>query len=75
MNRGGSWKPSLFAGLATTPVPDSARRLGGFVQVGMPLMIFGAKSGLSLSAFLSGIRKGTEDKRIYGFGLAGWLQP
>ncbi len=49
--------------------------MGGFVQVEVPLTIFGARSGLSLSAFLSGIRKGNEDKQIYGFGLPGWLQP
>ncbi|HEX7024637.1 MAG TPA: hypothetical protein VF187_07450 [Gemmatimonadales bacterium] len=75
VNRGGSRKPSLFAGLATTPVPDSARRVGGFVQVEIPLRIFGARTGLSFSGFLSGTRKGNEDKQIFGFGLAGWLQP
>lgn len=75
LNQGASRKARLFAGLATTPVPDSARRVGGFLDLAVPLPFFNGKTGLSLNAFLSGIRHGNEDKQILALGLGGWIQP
>lgn len=75
LNQGGSRVPRLFVGMATTPVPDSARRVGGYAEVALPMRLFGVKSGLSLSAFVSGKRQGNEDKQIYALGIGGWIQP
>jgi hypothetical protein len=72
LNQGASRKPRLFAGLTTTPVPDTARRMGGFVELGVPL---GHRFGFTLNAFLSGVRKGNDDKQIMSVGLGGWIQP
>lgn len=75
LNQGNSLKPRLFAGMATTPVPDSVRRAGGFIEFAVPLRLFDVRTGLSLSAFISGTRGGNEEKRILAVGVGGWVSP
>jgi len=72
-NQGGSRKPRILAGLARTPLPDSARRVGGFLEAAFPLGFL--NSGLSLNGFLSGAYQGNERKQIYSFGVGIWVQP
>lgn len=73
--QGNSMKPRFLAGMATTPVPDSIRRAGGFIEFAVPLRLFDVRTGLSLSAFISGTRAGNEDKRIMAVGVGGWISP
>jgi hypothetical protein len=75
LNQGMNRKVRFFAGLATTPVPDTARRAGGFIELAVPLWPLTSKAGLSFNAFLSGVRRGFEDKQVYSLGLGGWIQP
>ena len=63
LNQGRSRKAGLLVGVATTPVPDSARRVGGFVELAFPLSFVTRKAGLSVSGFLSGKYHGNEDKQ------------
>ncbi len=74
-NQGRSGKARLFVGMGTTPVPDSARRVGGFLELAIPLWFMKQKAGLSVSGFLSGQYHGNKDKGIHAFGLGGWIQP
>lgn len=75
VNQGRTSKTRFFFGLATTPVPDSARRVGGFVELALPIWFLKGKGGFTVNGFLSGKYHGNEDKQIYGLGLAGWIQP
>jgi hypothetical protein len=72
-NQGRSQKPRVLVGVATTPVPDSARRLGGFVELAVPLGFL--NSGLSVDGFVSGRYRGNEVRQIYSLGLGAWIQP
>jgi hypothetical protein len=72
-NQGRNRKPRLLVGMATTPIPDSAQRLGGFVELAVPLGFL--QSGLSLNGFLSGRYRGNETKQIYSLGVGAWIQP
>jgi len=75
LNQGGSRMVRILIGMATTPVPDSARRAGGFIELAVPLWPLTSRAGLSFNGFLSGVRRGFEDKQIYSLGLGGWIQP
>lgn len=72
-NQGHNRRPRIFLGMATTPVPDSARRVGGFLELAVPLGFL--RSGLSINGFLSGRYHGNEVRQIYSLGLGGWIQP
>jgi hypothetical protein len=74
-NQGRSRKARLLVGMATTPVPDSARRVGGFFELAVPLGLFKGKAGLSVSGFLAGMYHGNQNKPIFSLGLGGWVQP
>ncbi len=75
LNQGRGRNPRLFVGMAMTPVPDSARKVGGFFELAIPLGFFKGKAGLSANGFLSGTFSGNQDKQIYALGLGGWIQP
>ena len=75
VRQGRTRKTRFFFGLATTPVPDSARRVGGFAELALPIWFLKGKGGFTVNGFLSGKYHGNEDKQIYGLGLAGWIQP
>ena len=73
LNQGSTRKIRILVGLATTPVPDSARRVGGLLELSVPVASWG---GFSFTGFLSGFHRGRYDsKRIGGFGLGGWITP
>ena len=72
-NQSGNLKPRLFAGIASTPIPDSARKIGGFVEFAFPLGFL--KSGLFANAFVGGKYHGNETRQIYSLGLGAWIQP
>ena len=72
-NQGRSSKARVLVGLGQTPVPDSARRVGGFVEVGIPLGFM--NGGVSFSGFLSGSYHGVETRRIYSAGIGVWFLP
>jgi len=75
LNQGGSRKVRILVGMATTPVPDSARRIGGFVELAVPLWPLTGRAGLSFNAFLSGTRRGFDAEQVYSVGMGGWIQP
>ncbi|HLG06281.1 MAG TPA: hypothetical protein VI383_09035 [Gemmatimonadales bacterium] len=73
LNHGSARKIRIMVGLATTPIPDSARRVGGLLELSVPVASWG---GFSFTAFRSGLHRGKYDvKRIGGFGLGGWIVP
>jgi hypothetical protein len=72
-NQGPNRKPRIFLGVATTPIPDTARRAGGFIELSLPLGIL--RSGLAFNGFVSGKYHGNETKKIYSLGFGAWLQP
>jgi hypothetical protein len=72
-NQGQSRKPRVLFGLATTAIPDTARRVGGFVELAVPLRFL--RSGLSVNGFMSGRYHGNEVRQIYSLGLGAWIQP
>jgi hypothetical protein len=72
-NQGQSRKPRVLFGLATTAIPDTARRVGGFVELAVPLGFL--RSGLSVNGFMSGRYHGNEVRQIYSLGLGACIQP
>jgi hypothetical protein len=75
LNQGRTRKTGLFVGLAMTPIPDSARRAGGFAELVVPLGFLDRKGGVSISGFYSGVRHGNADKEIFSFGVGAWIRP
>ena len=67
----------VFLGLATTPVPDTARRSGAFLESSVPISLFGLRAGISLSAFYAGTRgnQAWNRRAIYSIGVGGWIEP
>jgi len=55
-------------------VPDTLRRVGGFLEVAVPLAFANRKAGLTLSGFLSGISHNGQDQQIGSFSIGGWIQ-
>lgn len=72
-NQGRNRKPRLFLGMARTPVPDSAQRLGGFLELAVPLGFL--RGGLSVNGFLGGRYQGNEARQIYSVGVGAWIHP
>jgi hypothetical protein len=74
LNQGRTRKPRVFLGLATTPIPDSTRRTGGFLEIAVPIALEG-KFGLSANGFVGGRYHGYETRTRYSVGLGAWLEP
>jgi hypothetical protein len=74
-NQGRGTGTRVLFGISTTPVPDTLRRIGGFVELAVPLPILSRKGGITLSGFLSGQHHGNQDRQIGSFLIGGWLQP
>jgi hypothetical protein len=74
-NQGTRRRGNFFVGIATTPVPDGAKRVGGFVELGLPLGFLDRKAGISVRRFMSGVYHGNQERRIFSLGIGGWVQP
>jgi hypothetical protein len=74
LNQGRTRKPRVFLGMATTPIPDSVRRRGGFLEIAMPVA-FKGRIGVSANGFLGDRYHGYEAKTRYSIGLGAWIEP
>jgi hypothetical protein len=74
-NQGRSRRARVLFGISTTPVPDTLRRVGGFVELAVPLPLLSRRAGLTVNGFISGKYHGNESKQIGSFQIGGWLQP
>lgn len=74
-NQGRSGRTRVLFGISTTPVPDTLRRVGGFVELAVPIWLLKRKAGFTLGGFRSGKYHGNEEKPISSFLIGAWLQP
>ena len=75
LNQGRSERTRVLVGISTTPVPDTLRRVGGFVELAVPVWFLKRKAGFTVNGFLSGKYHGNEAKQISSFLVGAWLQP
>lgn len=71
-NQGRMGGKKLFAGLATTPIPEHKQRVGPFVEMAIPLGHFRSNTYLSLFGFVAGA---AESHAIGSIGAGLFIQP
>jgi hypothetical protein len=71
-NQGRLGGKKLFAGLATTPIPEHKQRVGPFLEMSVPLGHSRSNTYLSLFGFVGGI---AESHAIGSVGAGLFIQP
>ena len=72
LNQGRDRSIRLFAGAATTPIPESKERVGAFLDLAIPLGNFAWNPGLAVHAFFAG---SSRSRAIYTVGAGVFIQP